>query len=498
MKNKKLGLHADKLVGIVCICLVILAVTSNITTVFSQNANSDSIKIGDLDSDSKITLKDASLGLRYSLGIEKADTEIIVKKADINCDGKITLSDVSKLLKVALGIEKFDLEPEVTDTPTETTIVPEKTVAPTPEATVSPSVSTSPAVTAVPTITPPPEKNRKLAQVEGVLENVVTGYGVEVLELNGASYNEEKNIYTFTKTEQGIKFKNPFAKKSYLHEKITDVISTEAAVGCVSVWSLEGASITGHNQLDINEVDRRTYNYFDDDITYTIPEWNKGVSISFWAKLEEDERQKPLIVFENDDYIISMWADGSVYFRDGEMKNNMLDNTSDNILGEFGQWNYYTLTIANDWMTVYVNGQENLFDTLWISRKIIGGFNDGFLTRYNFVTDLTKEMVESDERGYYLLSNAWNTETEMYHDNFSIFGNHRFRGCQAMGKLMIDYIIDENTNMWIGGTETSVGDKYTKHDYEQSVSVADIKVYEKELTAKEVASNYKYNTVKPE
>lgn len=456
--------------------------------VFSENEEKNTIIVGDLDGDKKITLDDVIIELKYALKINEFPSEEIRRIADVTDNGTVDLDDVMLLLKKALHLAQITDRPAGTSTPE----IPEPTDNNGAETT------TSPAVTVEPTITPPPEKTRRLKEVEAVIDNVVTGSSVECEELNGALYSEDKDTYLMENTERGIKFKNPFAGNTALHEDIESVISTDAEEGFTSVWDLDGASITGDGVDDFNKTDNRTYMFIDNEVEYTIPQWTKGVSISFWAKIPEEERQNPLLVLENENFAVSMWADGSVYFRDGVRANNMLDNTSDNILGKWGEWNHYTVTIANDWITVYVNGQENLFDCLWISRKIIGAFNDGFLTRYNFVTDLTKEMVEKDERGYYILSKAWNTETENYHDNFSAFANHRFRGANSRGKLMLDYIIDNNTNMWIGGTDTAVGEKYTNHGFKGNISVSDIKVYDRELTPEEVSANYKFDTVKPE
>lgn len=458
-------------------------------TVFAQKSNMT--MPGDVDDDNKVTLTDAKIILKHSLGIETITDENKIKNADINEDNVVNLIDAKMALKASLGIIFITEKPIVTNEPIKTITPPAAEV--TPPATTIPNVTQDAVATAPATETPLPEKTRKLEIVEALEENVVTGEAVVVSGLNGAIYDETSNVYTFTKQTIGIDMKNPFAGRTDLCEKVVDVISKTAEEGKSLVWDLKGASIDGDNQLEINEIDKMTYYYIDKDVTYTTPKWTKGVSISFWAKVSKEERKKPLLVFENPNFAISMWADGSVYFRDGNMRTNMLDNTSDNILGEFGEWNHYTLTIANDWITVYVNGQENLFDTVWLSRKIIGGFNDGFLSRYNFPLDLNQEMVDNDERGYYMISGAWNGI--VYHDNFSTFANHRFRGCNSKGTLMLDYITNENTNLWLGGTKVLVGEKYATYSFEESVQISDVKAYDKELTPQEVSANYKFEAL---
>lgn len=493
------------------LCMIIAIITMLCSVVYSNVYTVTAEKVhllGDVDNDNKVTLKDAKQILKYALGIDNIENNKDI--SDINGDSKVDLTDAKLALQASLGIITITERPIVTYSPENPTITqnpddkdgantPNPGQTKTPDSTETPGVTKTPDVTETPLITeetPLPEK-RKLAEVEAREENVITGATVSVCSMSGASYDETSDVYTFGKQTVGIGVVNPFAGRYDLHENIVDVISLEAEDGKTLVWDLEGASIDGFNQKpDINQVDKKTYYYIDEAVTYTAPKWNKGISVSFWAKVPQEQRKNPLLVFESGKFSISIWADGSVYFRDGLMKTNMLDNTSDNILGEFGEWNYYTVTIANDWISVYVNGQENLFDTLWLSRKIIGGFNDGFLSRYNFKLDLTQEMVDKDLRGYYLLSGAWNGYT--YHDNFSTFANHRFRGCNSGGTTMIDYIIQEDTNMWLGGTTVKVGEKYATYGFESGVSISNVKVYDTELTSEQVAANYKYDTVRPE
>lgn len=59
---------------------------------------------GDVDFDNKVTLSDALLVLKISLGIEKAQSEDVVAASDYNSDGNIDLTDSLLVLKAALGI----------------------------------------------------------------------------------------------------------------------------------------------------------------------------------------------------------------------------------------------------------------------------------------------------------------------------------------------------------------------------------------------------------
>lgn len=59
---------------------------------------------GDVDFDNKVTLSDALLVLKISLGIEKVQSEDVVAASDYNSDGNIDLTDALLVLKAALGI----------------------------------------------------------------------------------------------------------------------------------------------------------------------------------------------------------------------------------------------------------------------------------------------------------------------------------------------------------------------------------------------------------
>ena len=64
----------------------------------------ESILLGDINGDGKISAADARLALRASVGSEKL-TEEQTKRADMNSDGKVTASDAREILRQSVGLE---------------------------------------------------------------------------------------------------------------------------------------------------------------------------------------------------------------------------------------------------------------------------------------------------------------------------------------------------------------------------------------------------------
>ena len=68
--------------------------------------NEESIMMGDVDEDKKVTAADARLVLRASVGLERFDAEAI-KKADVVKDNNITAADARIILRASVNLEKL-------------------------------------------------------------------------------------------------------------------------------------------------------------------------------------------------------------------------------------------------------------------------------------------------------------------------------------------------------------------------------------------------------
>lgn len=165
-------------------------------------------------------------------------------------------------------------------------------------------------------------------------------------------------------------------------------------------------------------------NLGDQKTTFQRPKWTNGASISFWAKpVEVDD--SPLITFYNPattnvGTVLSVSVRGDVMFfsthakqtiggveknidwREGYVASNGKPVNTFTALGdpkyvEAGKWNYYTITIANDWITVYVNGKEMVYTLVNLNRGQMVNFNHAYLSRYNTIGIWTKDMLKAYE-----------------------------------------------------------------------------------------------------
>lgn len=73
---------------------------------FYKAPNTDTVMIGDIDIDGKITATDARLALRSAVGLEKlSEREIYI--ADVDKNGSVTSADARLILRASVGLEKL-------------------------------------------------------------------------------------------------------------------------------------------------------------------------------------------------------------------------------------------------------------------------------------------------------------------------------------------------------------------------------------------------------
>lgn len=413
--------------------------------------NANKIIYGDITGDGVVNLDDATAVLKFCLGIGKSEEEWKII-CDINQDGDVTLDDANLVLKRALGIE---IE------------LPQNSEKPEP---VKPDSSE------VPTRMP----KETFAPIEGNVESVVTG----------------EAIVEDTVQEYGLEVVNPYIGKTALVESVEAVISKEAEEGKVNVWSLSGAGLEPAMSGCSGEVfdERVTERYTPDEVTYTIPQWNTGVSISLWAKVEAADSQAPLLVLNNSNDIESgtlyLLANGSVrYCAKTGSSELLLTSSTIEPLGTYGEWNHYTIAIANDWITVYINGQENYYDNCKFERFMT--FNYGFMTRYHSLDYRTQDEIDAMKgtSAYYYCNRIGTT--------VSVFRNGAFWGSGTeftVERTLMEFITSENTQMWIGNLQNPYAyAQQLNYQCSSDIEVRDVTGYLQELTAEQVASNYEYD-----
>lgn len=468
-------------------------------------------KLGDVDGDGKVNLNDATLALKAAVGVSGVTLDDASKKVtDLDFNGRIDLNDATIVLRLSVGIIKG----EDIETPTPSTIPPfipgeDDTEPPerTPKTTFTPVSPDAASVVTGNTIEV--DKDVDDADFEGYNEN-------SYIE----NYEDNQGVYAFYNNDEGketygMKVVNPIAGRTDYVEKVEDVTSFDAPQGKKNVWSLSGASIEPTLPGEATEFDKidpmvwQGTSCSPGAVEYTIPKWTKSFTVSFWAKVKNPA--DPILTFTNNlNYILYVRANGTVRFNAEQENKNQYDMASSSIegLGTVGEWTYYTITVANDWIGVYVNGQENIFDSVSLFYSEMQNFNKGFMTRMNPITHATEEMVNANEHNKYYYTKldkssqpdnkraAWYynaTEGKyMAHEEATVFGNQRFRGANGNGTSIMEFLTKTKSAMFIGGVTSNFDKGSCRQMFKEGAMFADLTFYDKELTAEQISSNYTY------
>lgn len=315
-------------------------------------------------------------------------------------------------------------------------------------------------------------------------------------------------------------------KKEDDNIEVTPVTSASAEVSGDAVISGKSVKWTEGLMPTVKGINSKTEYLSDYAELYVKPKWTNGTSISFWCKYKwADSRMSdaaPMLVIKNShgcdnqvggfakeghtgDFAVMMRLNGGVSLEGDESGNCFKADNS--IAGKDGEWNYYTVTFANDWITVYVNGQELVYYDLEIDKDNIQFFNNGFLTRYSPVYEIKKSDV-NDVRNY--LKNGWTSKTgeklDVLDKECCLIGNGRYSNPDAVTikknsnltyDLLIDMLTKDTTEIWFGSSSetkcvclTSVNTGSSAYKVQTGTQLADVNCYDSELTAEEVSANY--------
>ncbi len=508
MRNKKFA-RMSKIVAFALSAAMLTGMVAYAADDTPDAAEPESYCYGDVDLNHEVNADDALLLLQDVVKLNSLPDGLAKILADVNGVDGITADDALLVLQTAVKLcpEKEYVPPVVSEEPSEAP-TPTPTPVATPTPTPKPSASVAPKPSTEPTMNPDWVPNAIPTVEPG---EPYAGIPAKVLEANGAEV-DENGIITFTDANKengkGVRLENPLAGRTDLRETAEDAVA-------------------GQPLLSTLTKEQKTL--FDPTAVYPRAKWNKGASISFWVKADwKNHPLRPdaaplLVVHDSTDVInpddgtinrkarknfaLMVTTRGAVTFESGDTPENSFRATSV-LAGNNHEWNYFTVTIANDWITVYVNGQENVYKSVGLMKDDDGikYFNDGWLTRYNTIGPATEEDVKNDIRGYLTSGKnpVWRETDGVWsgHVEGSIIGNGRYSnpGAVAMSgdgsELLMNYITGEDTEIWLGGTETkklitpAQGLGPATYSIASGTQVADLQVYDKELTAAEVAANY--------
>lgn len=506
-----------------------------------ETAAGTMFQLGDVNGDGKVKLDDAQITLKIALNLRPV-SETEKKAADTDNNGKVELKDAQKILRWALN-----LDPVPSPEPVESG-EPVTSSAPAGSSTPEQSATPAPQKSDIPDLPPaPPESSSRPAPsktpvpVGASLEPVspaayvVSADKAVLAATNGAL--EEDDIYTFTdankENAKGIRFLWPYIGRKELVEDLT-----QAGVSVADIVSVPAEKLLKPS----NEEDKKNWDF---EYEYPRPKWNTGMSVSFWSKEKwQSENQSNLGVLmvlkrtkycddhegvmdgghgssvnrhgqKGDcDYALVVRSNGTVIFLAGDEAKNGF-RTTNYTMGSDNEWNHYTITIANDWVQIYVNGQEMAYVGVDLDKDASSeNFNKGFMTRYNPAGLLNQSIVDADVRKYLTSpsaggrNSAWymtkdiNGNPTGYDTNWeaTLIGNSRYKtdegtiaGFDRYATLM-ELLTSEGTELWLGGVETCCvsGGNQTKCEYSTptGAQVTDVQCYDKELKADEVAAVY--------
>lgn len=493
MKNRKLT-HATK--RVVAVAAAAAMTMTAVPAFAAEDAGvTQKIYYGDVDENGSVEAVDALAVLKHVVKLEMITSYPATELADMDDDGDITATDALEILKTVVGLvekKEWKIADPATDAPTDTP-EPTETAEPTPTPTVDPNATPTPAPTINPAWLP--------AEIPAVEPGTpYAGVKADVAEngLNGATVDETTGIITYTdankQNAKGVQFVNPLAGRTELRQTVEEALA---------------------GQPDINTLTSSQTTIFDPEAVYPKPVWSNGVSYSFWLKADWRSAVRPdtyplFVLTQNETYYIESTGNrnekapenftlmvtmmGKVRFESGDTPHNSFRAESNCVRNAVNHdWNYYTITIANDWITVYVNGQEMVYKSVALNKdKGCKYFNDGFMTRYSTIGAPTEEDAKNDIRDYI---DPFVGDLEA-----GLIGNTRyanpgyFDGNET--QLLVNYATDPKTQLWIGGTQTSKllspMQDMGPADYQlkSGTQVADVQGYDKELTAEEVAANY--------
>ncbi len=321
-------------------------------------------------------------------------------------------------------------------------------------------------------------------------------------------------------------------KDGYLEVKTATSSAVTADAAEVSESSvITGTAVKWNESLMpvVDSIDSKVQYLSDYSELYAKPSWSNGVSLSFWCKynwaVAGQSDAAPMLVIKNSsgcdneaggefakaghtgDFAFMLRLNGGVSLEGDESGNCFkADNC---VAGNDGEWNYYTVTFANDWITVYVNGQELVYYEVNMDKDEIGFFNNGFLTRYSPVYEVAKSDV-TDVRNY--LKKGWLSKSgqtvDVLDKEYSVIGNSRYKNPDAVTikknsngikyDLLVDLLTKEDTQIWFGSSSDtkcvcltspkSTGS--TEYKLQSGTQFTDVNCYDSELKPQEVSANY--------
>ena len=360
------------------------------------------------------------------------------------------------------------------------------------------------AVICVPAIVSAQEKDGELAVIDfeqadltentnGIVSGNLSGNNSSIIDLDG---NKVLKLGDSSGTENkcGVEITNGFAGHYELRQTLTE--------------ALENTGVTYNGTKD--DMDENGYIKYMEGRTYPYPTYTNGLTMNFWVRLPAgvdygpyDEEAPVLFAFTRIDETAGnggmyMTAGGLVRFWEGDIEESVRNNFcsvatyADESNGKC-EWHNVSVVFENDLITVYKDGvfvYSYMEDGYGYGYTRSRDFNKGFGCRGEHEAIIEYRSIEEAYKNYRDLLTGFSDEEKNAGD-FSDYSKYTF--LNSSGELLIDFITDENTKLYVGGDDgVCLWNMAEYQDSSDNVLYDDFKFYNyaaDEYTAQEIYEN---------
>lgn len=285
---------------------------------------------------------------------------------------------------------------------------------------------------------------------KGIMSGNILNNGAEIYNYKGNDVLRLGSVDSQNKC--GVEIRNGFAGHYELRQTLTQ--------------ALENTGITYNGtQEDMDQNDQIQYI---EGRTYPYPTYTNGLTMNFWVRMPKLVRENSVLfaftrIDENSgNGGLYMTAGGTLRFWEGDVEQEIVRNNFctmfsyiDMPVAMSGEWVNVSVVIENDWVSVYINGElkyNYMEDEYGYGFTKSRNFNKGFGTRGEHEAIIEYRGVEEAYKNYRDLLVGFSDEEKAAGD-FSDYSKYTF--LNSDGELLVDFITDENTKLYVGGDDGS-------------------------------------------
>ena len=322
-------------------------------------------------------------------------------------------------------------------------------------------------------------EEQNTAANNSTVDSVTIGENVtsKVLTLGVGATDEANGIVPV-----GVQIPNLFSGKYELTQTLQDGLKNADAklAGPIKkALVLSGSGETQYYQVTDAEIE---------GLTYPTPKYTNGLTVSAWVKMPEnvneyDYKDAVLLSFSRNTAAakagaLMVMADGTVAFMAGQSNNNYKRNSvaylteGNGVLANPGQWVYLTLSIENSQIKLYYNGVEASSTPV---KNYYGTNGKQFNKGFSFVGNDDPVTVKDRRQNYRDLLKAFTVEDIIRiieAGQTSTEDIDKFEYLNSTQELLVDWVVDESTMLFVGGVDAGTKVGWTTNDWQQDAAGA--------------------------